>query len=318
MEFVPYGCRPLMNPDFRYETLHQILKSIKDRGKVRYMPNRGNAGDSLIAAATWQVFERLHMTHCIETGGRIGAGDNVIYAGGGNLIPEYKQARRTIQECMRANVRSFILLPHSICGNEDLLRQMDDRFHLFCRERQSYAHACRFAKHAQVYLTHDLVFGLDLKALNERTRGSLPRILIRLAADSGLPTLAAYLWWRVGILAVRPQQAGEMRLMRLMRVDVESRHSGAYPRRYDLSSKHQSAYRRRCEAELVSRDFFHVLDCADHIVSDRLHVCIGAALLGKKVTMLDNSYGKNGSVFLTSMQQNFPRVAFAEIHSGRA
>jgi exopolysaccharide biosynthesis predicted pyruvyltransferase EpsI len=315
MEFVPYGCGPPMNPDFRYETLHQLLKSIKDRGKVRYVPNRGNAGDSLIAAATWQVFERLHMTHCIETGGRIGAGDNVIYAGGGNLIPEYKQARKTIEECMRANVSSFILLPHSIRGNEDLLQQMDDRFHLFCRERQSYAHARRFAKHAQVYLTHDLVFGLDLDALNERTRTSLPESLVRLALDSDLPTLIAYLWWRVNILAIKPQHPGEMCLMR---VDAESSHSGAYPRRYDLSSKHQSAYRRRCEAELVSRDFFHVLDRADHIVSDRLHVCIGGALLGKKVTMLDNSYGKNGSVFLTSMQENFPHVAFAGVHPGRA
>jgi exopolysaccharide biosynthesis predicted pyruvyltransferase EpsI len=103
--------------------------------------------------------------------------------------------------------------------------------------------------------------------------------------------------------------------MRLMRVDVESRYSGMYPHKYDLSSKHQSAYKERWEAELVSRDFFDVLNRADHIVSDRLHVCIGGALLGKKVTMLDNSYGKNCSVFLTSMQENFPRVAFPEIQA---
>jgi hypothetical protein len=37
--------------------------------------------------------------------------------------------------------------------------------------------------------------------------------------------------------------------------------------------------------------------------------------LGKKVTMLDNSYGKNGSVYLTSMQDNFPRVAFPDIQA---
>jgi exopolysaccharide biosynthesis predicted pyruvyltransferase EpsI len=308
---------PAVNTSFQYETLHLLLTDMMNRGKVRYIPNRGNAGDSLIAAATWQLFERLHMTHCIEVGGAISAGDNVIYAGGGNLIPEYRQARTAIQECMRANVGSFILLPHSIHGNEDLLQEMDGRFHLFCREQQSYAHARKFAKHAQVYLTHDMVFGLDLNRLNERTRSNplkdLLKDLLRLALDSDPETFVSYIRWRMHILAIKPQHQREMRLMR---VDAESKHTGVYPGRYDLSSKHQSAYKQRWEAELVSRDFFHVLDRADHIVSDRLHVCIGGALLGKKVTMLDNSYGKNCSVFLTSMQPNFPRVSFSEVEPG--
>jgi exopolysaccharide biosynthesis predicted pyruvyltransferase EpsI len=281
---------------------------MRERGKLRYIPNRGNAGDSLIAAATWQLFGRLHMTDRMEIDGDIHAGDNVIYAGGGNLIPEYTQARTAIRACMRAGAASFVLLPHSINGNEDLLREMDNRFHLFCRERQSFAHARRHATKAHVYLTHDLVFGLDLNLLNQRMASNL----LRLAAGFDAGTLMAYLRWRLKILAIRPQQAREMRLMR---VDVESKHSGIYPEKYDLSSQHQSAYKERCEAELVSRDFFHVLDRADHIVSDRLHVCIGGALLGKKVTMLDNSYGKNGSVYLTSMQDNFPRVAFPDIQA---
>jgi exopolysaccharide biosynthesis predicted pyruvyltransferase EpsI len=304
---------PAVNTGFQYETLHRLLAGMMNRGKLRYIPNRGNAGDSLIAAATWQLFERLHMTHCIEVGGTISAGDNVIYAGGGNLIPEYAQARMTIQECMRANVGSFILLPHSIRGNEDLLQEMDSRFHLFCREQQSYAHARKLAKHAQVYLTHDLVFGLDLNQLTERTRSNLLKDLLRLALESDSRAFISYISWRMHILAIKPQHQREMRLMR---VDAESKHTGVYPERYDLSSKHQSAYKQRWEAELVSRDFFHVLDRAEHIVSDRLHVCIGGALLGKRVTMLDNSYGKNCSVFLTSMKANFPRVAFCDIEPG--
>jgi exopolysaccharide biosynthesis predicted pyruvyltransferase EpsI len=308
---------PASDRHFRYESLHLLLTGMKHRGKLRYIPNRGNAGDSLIAAATWQLFERLHMTRYIEFGGTIRAGDHVIYAGGGNLIPEYAQARMTIEECMRAGVGSFVLLPHSILGNEDLLQKMDSRFHLFCRERQSFAHAKSFAQRAQVYLTHDLVFGLDLDALCERTGFNPLKDLLRLALDFDREAVISYLRWRKDILAIRPQHQRELRLMR---VDVESKHGGAhsdrYAHRYDLSSKHQSAYKKRWEAELVSRDFFNVLNRADHIVSDRLHVCIGAALLGKNVTMHDNSYGKNASVFLTSMQSNFPRVRFPEIRPG--
>jgi exopolysaccharide biosynthesis predicted pyruvyltransferase EpsI len=304
---------PASTPHFRYESLHLLLTSMKRRGKLRYIPNRGNAGDSLIAAATWQLFERLRMAECIEVGGVIRAGDHVIYAGGGNLIPEYAQARRTIEECMRADVGGFVLLPHSIRGNEDLLQVMDSRFHLFCREQQSFLHAKRFAQRARVYLTDDLVFGLDLNALSERTGANLLKDLLRLARNSDRQAVISYIRWRMDILGIRPQQQRELRLMR---VDVESKHAGVYPDRYDLSSKHQSAYKQRWEADLVSRDFFDVLNRADHIVSDRLHVCIGAALLGKKVTMLDNSYGKNASVFLTSMQVNFPRVSFPEIRPG--
>jgi exopolysaccharide biosynthesis predicted pyruvyltransferase EpsI len=174
-------------------------------------------------------------------------------------------------------------------------------------------HARRLAKHAQVYLTHDLVFGLDLNQLTERTRSNLLKDLLRLALESDSGALISYIRWRMHILAIKPQHQREMRLMR---VDAESKHTGVYPERYDLSSKHQSAYKQRWEAELVSRDFFHVLERAEHIVSDRLHVCIGGALLGKRVTMLDNSYGKNCSVFLTSMKANFPRVAFSDIEPG--
>ena len=43
----------------------------------------------------------------------------------------------------------------------------------------------------------------------------------------------------------------------------------------------------------------------DEIVSDRLHVCIGALLLGKKVKMYDNSYGKLSRVYRNSLEDRF-------------
>lgn len=288
---------------FEWEDLHSVLKSLKNGGVIRYITNRGNAGDGLIAAAAWQLFERLGLLQSIVVDGDIAEGDIVVYSGGGNFIPEYEQTRNAVEECLRVNAGKFILLPHSIRGNEDLLQKLDDRFYIFCRENESYEHAKKSATNAHVFLTHDLVFGLDLKLLNQRININL----LRLQLIFHPRLLKAYIKWRKALLKIKPEQDGTMTLMR---VDVESKNASKYPKDLDISSKHSSSYSNRFEADLIAREFLSTLDCADHIISDRLHVSIGSALLGKKVTMFDNSYGKNRNVFMNSISKNFPNVTF--------
>lgn len=70
---------------------------LKERcqGEVLYIPNPGNAGDALIAAATYQVLDDLGINYLIkrhkddmesDVSGRV-----VIYGGGGNLIAQSKK-----------------------------------------------------------------------------------------------------------------------------------------------------------------------------------------------------------------------------------
>jgi exopolysaccharide biosynthesis predicted pyruvyltransferase EpsI len=54
-----------------------------------------------------------------------------------------------------------------------------------------------------------------------------------------------------------------------------------------------------------------VLDRATAIRTNRLHVGIGAALLGKQVELSDNSYGKIKAVYAASLSC-FPRVSFTD------
>ena len=51
------------------------------------------------------------------------------------------------------------------------------------------------------------------------------------------------------------------------------------------------------------------VDCADAIITDRLHVGIAAALMGKEVFLLDNTYGKLSGVYNHSLKQN-PHIHF--------
>jgi exopolysaccharide biosynthesis predicted pyruvyltransferase EpsI len=71
-----------------------------------------------------------------------------------------------------------------------------------------------------------------------------------------------------------------------------------------------------CRDELVNylgvELFLHAINEVDVVVTDRLHVGVGAALLGKHLVWLDNSYGKVHGVYQNSMA-HIPHIHF--VHS---
>jgi len=58
--------------------------------------------------------------------------------------------------------------------------------------------------------------------------------------------------------------------------------------------------------------FFDYINRFETIHTNRLHVAITGALLGKQVTLSGNSYFKNRAIFKTSLEPNFPNVKFVE------
>lgn len=54
--------------------------------------------------------------------------------------------------------------------------------------------------------------------------------------------------------------------------------------------------------QILSELFFSAVDCADVVVTDRLHIGIAAALLNKEVFYFDNSYRKISGVYEQSMK----------------
>jgi exopolysaccharide biosynthesis predicted pyruvyltransferase EpsI len=54
------------------------------------------------------------------------------------------------------------------------------------------------------------------------------------------------------------------------------------------------------------------IDLYDEVGTNRLHVAIGAALLGKRVRFHPNSYFKNRAVYEFSMADRFPDVEWVE------
>ena len=288
-------------PDF--SALQALLAGLAASGRLRCQPNPGNAGDGLIASATWQLFERWGLMPKIEAATAPARDDVFLFGGGGNLVPAYPDARRALEAALAVEVGTFVLLPQTIRGHETLLGRLDNRFHLFCRDVESHEHVRRHAPHAHAYLTHDLALGLDAWRLLAQPVQRWPWI-------ASWRRARRYAKWHRALRGIQPDATGRLTLMR---ADVESGQPGRWPKAQDLSSRYTSSFPSRAEADCVTGDFLRKLDSAQAVVSDRLHVCIGAALLGKRVTMVDNDYGKNRAVYEHSLAGRFPAVTF---HAG--
>ena len=148
---------------FNQKVLISLLQSLR-RGPVKYVSNPGNAGDSLIALGTLQLFQQIKLNVSIHSPlDKFSEGDTLVYAGGGNLVPEYNDLRNFLIANRRAS--KIIVLPHTVRGHDDLLSILSDNVYIFARERVSFGHLVnRMNFPENVFLAHDMAFhisGLD-------------------------------------------------------------------------------------------------------------------------------------------------------------
>lgn len=99
----------------------------------------------------------------------------------------------------------------------------------------------------------------------------------------------------------------EMKVGLILRTDNESRgllEAEKWPQNIDIS---QLGGHRSDPQEFLRR-----IDRFEHVITDRLHVAIGAALLDKKVTLLSGNYFKIKAIYESSMAGIFNNVEFIE------
>ena len=140
------------------------LKKKQAKGrKIIYMPNPGNLGDSLIASATLQQFERHGLSYEVMQRQMTHAPENLyVYAGGGNLVPYYKDAENALR-ALSAVGASFCLLPHSCFGVDEVLMAYAGDLVIFARENKTYEYLRGLNKRdLRVELSHDIALSLDL------------------------------------------------------------------------------------------------------------------------------------------------------------
>ncbi|MBT9566923.1 MAG: glycosyltransferase [Thiobacillus sp.] len=285
-------------------TLKQL--NAESGGALKYVSNQGNAGDALIAAGSWQFFEDSQIAPQYVTARAIGAGDTVIYSGGGNLVPEYDNCRDFLETCLQVGVARALVLPHSIRGHEALLKRLDARFTLVCRDHESLARVQATGTRAELMLAPDLALYLDPERLFAQCRHYKHAGVWARFARHG--QLVSYLRWRMALRRLRPQPG---RTLSVLRADAEATLAEPGNASGDIPNFYGSHYRFRAESDLVSRDLLHLLKPAAQVRTNRLHVGVAAALMGREVRYLDNSYGKIRALY-NAWLGGLPSVRFED------
>jgi len=283
------------------QSTHDILTDWCAGRQVVFFPNPGNAGDALIAAATWQYFDRLGIRPVVTRPQDFQRGSNLILGGGGNLVPHYRSMADALEACLARDVARCLLLPHSIRGHEALLSSLDGRFTVVCRELASLEHVRKHAPRAISLLADDMAMGLDFDALKQLTsslRHRLALVLDRSWRKRGRK-------WRRALARMGPDSEGRLTILRS---DFESASGVRGSPEHDLPKHYSTQCRHRAGCEQVAMDIHTLLLKARKVRTDRLHIALPAALLGLEVEILDNNYGKLSAVWETSLAAGYPKV----------
>lgn len=288
-------------------SIHSYIAEVATTRTIHYYPNPGNAGDALIAQATLQIFQRNQVNYrWIDRNHFTPQGKVVVYSGGGNLTRYYDVARQSIAK-IHHEVEKLIILPHTIEGNEDLLSTLGANVDIICRERISYEHVRHHAKQANVYLADDMAFHLNIDDLLATPqfhrlwhRSLDATLLIRALYTRNFGQLTNYLRAHD-----RMKRTG---ILHAFRLDVERSLVEIPTDNCDIS---EIASHGTHSEPAVSSSAIHLLrlvgNC-DQLRTNRLHVAIAGALLGKEVWFYPNSYFKNHAIYAFSMQSHYPNV----------
>ena len=273
-------------------------------GDVVYYPNPGNAGDALIATATWQCFDRVGTRPRVTRPEDFPRHGKIVLGGGGNLVPPYRFIADALQVSLDKQVGRCLLLPHTVRDNEALLNRLDDRFTLLCRDQLSLAHVRQHAPQAHSQLVDDMALGLDIPALRQRTQSL--RHHLSLLVDR--PWIKRRKKWKRALARQHPDASGRLEILR---ADAEANTERPELRDKDLMDFYLTRCEKRAGCDQVSMDLINLLGSVKSVRTDRLHVALPATLLGLQVEILDNNYGKLSIVWKTSLEGRYPNATLA-------
>jgi len=259
-------------------TLLAKLKSLKN---FTYIPNPGNMGDMLIAAATLQFFDKNNLPYTMINNSQ--NFDTVVYGGGGIWTNDYENAWIKFLPYFK-QAKKILILPSSFHNCRKFIEQLDERFIVFCREKQSYDYLTNQNTKAEILLDHDMAFRLDASIFHIKNFNlNYDDIRIIQKLKHGYKKLSS-----IGLF---------------LREDCESIHN--YPTDLDLSSLcYGSEMSTKEYIMFCALIMLCAVDSVNAVVTDRLHVGIAGVLMGKETYLLDNSYKKISNVFKQTLSQN--------------
>ncbi|KHT54523.1 polysaccharide pyruvyl transferase family protein [Alteromonas macleodii] len=253
----------------------------------------GNLGDMLIVAATIQNLE----THGIPFQvGQQNFEDNLdgnelfVIMGSGNYVPLYSGVKNILNKLSKVCPQSqVVVLPSSTYGMQEHIQSLDLQLYFFCRELDTYKRMKSALPKGRALLTHDAALYLDIKDSRFRAMRNLRQVL----NGRTVKTLHA--------------MRGDLEKTDAFTIEKRHKNVDISLLRTNRGNAFLSTYVINVDAVFEDVNFMLMyLLPFNPIVTNRLHVCIAALLLDKKVEIYDNSYGKLSGVYKNSLEELYP------------
>ena len=287
---------------------------------IYYCPNPGNAGDSMIAHATFELFQQHNIDYRLFNWKKFSPKQTtIIYGGGGSLIPMYSLAQTIIGK-LCSGARRFVILPQTINAEENFLRDLGSNVEIICREEISYRHVQRHANKAKVMIADDLAFQLNAgSTLLTKAPGFLRTLLSRVFLDiqkserrHTFPPVRQTIGMKkfemknyLIRLSDPEQRSG---VLKAFREDAEKVPALIVTGNVDVSKVFTIGTRNEQIALYATKKLLNFVNQFSEVRTNRLHVCIAAALLGKTVKLYPNNCYKCEAVYNYSMKNRFRNV----------
>jgi exopolysaccharide biosynthesis predicted pyruvyltransferase EpsI len=220
-------------------------------------------------------------------------------------VPLYDRTSDFIRKHHHAAQR-ITVMPSTIRGNEDLIAKARN-VTFYCRDRKSLEYVRSVSATSEAKFAHDMALMLDLDELADnsggwRSYGFSPRRWNRLVVR---PRLASMLFRYRNRLSPNSLSA--------FRIDSEKTGLAIPKMNLDVSGVlGRSRNFTEVESRMATRNMVRFLSRLTDVSTNRLHVAITAALLGLRVNLFDNSYGKNLAVYESSLSQRFKTMKYCE------
>jgi len=272
----------------------RLLESYKHR-TLFLSAAAGNSGDVLLQKGL-QVY--LQHNNFLVTD-QIEDAEVVLTHGGSNINDIWKAGISLfIENLKKYPAKTFIVAPHTFTFHETdfgaLLQECTQDIHLFAREK--YSSSCLesidFNANVSIYLSHDTAFLLEgtdyLGQLKAECTDSYVLHAMRTDRESAIVSLD---------LDRVPQNFIEKMRLAIIRFQLSR-----YMARWSPKQTHRQSVILQDISYLLYDDFVHKVQHASVVHTDRLHVGILGALLGKPVFLHPTKYDKINGVYHQSLQ----------------
>ncbi|NJM84963.1 MAG: hypothetical protein HC839_01450 [Leptolyngbyaceae cyanobacterium RM2_2_21] len=187
----------------------------------------------------------------------------------------YKRDANYLEKYHR-EAKKVVILPQTINGNEQLLASLDSNVDILCRELTSFEYVKSVVTKANVFLMDDMAFSIDVdKTLAAKSLYSNTEYFF-----SRLPKQRFYLL--LNYLKRAKNGSLKTKVLNSFRKDIESTSIEIPEDNIDVSYIFAFYDFSEGAVQEVVQRMLRFLNNFEIVNTNRLHICIASALLGKK------------------------------------